>query len=175
MTEEKKKNLIKRAVWALLISAAFLLQSTDGISPKIGNIPVTAVLPVLSVICMFEKEKTACWYGLFAGLLMDVVSPSMVGYNALILLILSTGIGFLSTNYLRNTLLTNLLVGFAFVFLNRSLYWLFFIEFKQLANAGGTYLTVYLPSIFIDWILIIPTFFIIRAINLKLKPKLNGD
>jgi rod shape-determining protein MreD len=118
---------------------------------------------------MFEKEKYACWFGLFAGLLMDTVSPSMVGYNALIMLILCTLIGFISTNYLRNTLLTNIIVSLLFIFLTESLYWLFFVEFKQTVGAPVAYLTVFLPTILLSSIMSVPVFFIVRAINKRLK------
>ena len=114
-----KKNLIKKhCIWVLLICAAFLLQTTFGFMPHIGQIKILPLLPLLSCICMFEKEKYACWYGLFTGLLMDVVSPSMVGYHALIMMLLCTFIGWVSTNYWRNTLLTNLVAGGILIFLS---------------------------------------------------------
>lgn len=165
-----KKNDFKRnCIWVLLLCAAFLLQTTYGIVPHIGQIKLLPMLPVLSCVCMFEKEKAACWYGLLAGLLMDVVSPSMVGYNALILLLSCAFIGWISTNYLRNTLLTNLVCGSLLVFLTQSLYWLFFIEFKQTAGASGVYFTHFLPTIILNSLLIIPFFFLILAINKKYK------
>lgn len=171
MTDAKKKNLIRWLIWGVLIVAAFLIQSTAGLNLHIGKVQIYLLLPFLSCICMFEKETYACWFGLFSGFLMDIVSPSMVGYNALIMLLLCTCIGYISTNYLRNTLLTNLAVGVVFIFLTQSLYWLFFIEFKQTAGALATYLSVYLPSILLSAILIVPVFFIIRAINIKFKPE----
>lgn len=171
MTDAKKKNIIRCIIWGLLIAAGFLIQSTYGLQWHIGNVQILIMLPFVSCICMFEKERGACWFGLFAGFLLDMVSPSMIGYNALIMLILCTLIGLVSSNCLRNTLLSNLAVGAVFIFLDESLYWLFFIEFKQTAGASATYLSVYLPSILLSIIMIIPVFFIIRAINIKLKPK----
>jgi len=165
-----KKNTIKKhAIWVLLLCAAFLLQTTYGFMPHIGQVKILPLLPLLSCICMFEKEKCACWYGLFAGLLMDVVSASMVGYHALITMILCTFIGWMSTNYLRNTLLTNLVMGSLFIFLSQSLYWLFFVEFKQTAGASGIYFSLYLPTIILNILLVIPFFFLVLAIHKKFK------
>ncbi len=165
-----KKNLIKKhCIWVLLICAAFLLQTTFGFMPHIGQIKILPLLPLLSCICMFEKEKYACWYGLFTGLLMDVVSPSMVGYHALIMMLLCTFIGWVSTNYWRNTLLTNLVAGGILIFLSQSLYWLFFIEFKQTEGASGIYFTAYLPTIILNILLVIPLFFPVLAIYRKFK------
>ena len=100
---------------------------------------------------------------------MDMVSPSMVGYHALIFMLLCAFIGHLSTAYLRNTLLTNLLMGSFLIFLTESLYWLFFIEFKQVAGASIVYLTDFLPTILLNILLIIPAFFLILAIHKKCK------
>ena len=169
MKQTKKQDIKRNTVWILLLSACFLLQTTFGFAPHLGTVKLLPLLPFLAGICMFEKEKSACWYGLGAGLLMDMVSPSMVGYHALILLIICTFIGWLSTNYLRNTLLTNLLCGALLIFLSQSLYWLFFIEFKQTAGAAGVYFTDFLPTIVVNTLLIFPVFFIIRAINSRLK------
>lgn len=118
---------------------------------------------------MFEKEKYAPWYGLACGLLMDMVSPSMVGYHALIFMLLCTFIGHISTAYLRNTLLTNLVMGSFLVFFSQSLYWLFFLEFKQVAGASLIYLTDYLPTILLNILLVIPAFFLILVIHKKFK------
>ena len=171
MIQTKKQDIKRNIVWVLLLSAAFLLQTTDGLKLHIGNINLLLVLPFLNCICMFEKEKLACWYGLFTGLLLDVVSPSMVGYNALILLLICTFIGWISTNYLRNTLLTNLLTGSLLIFLSQSLYWLFFIEFKNTGGAGAVYLRTFLPTILVNILLIVPVFFIVLAINRYFKNK----
>ena len=170
MIQVTKKNTIKKhIVWVLLLCAAFLLQTTYGFMPHIGQIKVLPLLPLLSCICMFEKEKYACWYGLFAGLLMDVVSASMVGYHALINMLICTFIGWISTNYLRNTLLTNLVMGGLFIFLSQSLYWLFFVEFKQTAGASGIYLSLYLPTIVFNILLVMPFFFLVLAIHKRFK------
>ena len=169
MAQNKKQDIKRNIVWAALLSFAFLLQTTDGLKLQIGNINLLPVLPLLSCICMFEKERLACWYGLFVGLLLDVVSPSMVGYNALILLLICTFIGWISTNYLRNTLLTNLVMGSLLIFLQESLYWLFFVEFKNTAGASGIYFTGFLPTILINILLIVPVFFIVLHINRHFK------
>ena len=171
MTEAKKKNRIRALVFGAILLLAFLIQSTDGLSLHIGSAKLPLLLPVLSVICMFEKEKAACWYGLFAGFLMDSISTVMIGYNALVLLILCTAIGYLATNLLRNTILTNLLVGFSFLFIYESLYWLFFIEFKQYIGASAAYFGSYLPSALLGTVMIIPLFLIIRLINRPLQIK----
>lgn len=160
-----KKNIIKKhIIWVLMLCAAFLLQTTYGFMPHIGSVKILPLLPLLGCICMFEKEKFAPWYGLFCGLLMDVVSPSMVGYNALILMLLCTLIGHISTGYMRNTLLTNLVMGGVLIFFSESLYWLFFVEFKQTAGASLVYLSVYLPTILVNILLIIPFFFLVLSI-----------
>ena len=165
----KKTDVKRNIVWILLLSAAFLLQTTFGFMPHLGTIKLLPMLPLLSCVCMFEKESFAPWYGLGAGLLMDVVSPSMVGYHALIFLLLCTFIGWVSTNYLRNTLLTNLLMGSLLLFLSQSLYWLFFLEFKQTAGASGIYFSRFLPAIILNSLLIIPVFFMVLAINKKYR------
>lgn len=165
MAQSKKQDIKRNIVWVVLLCIAFLLQTTDGLKLHIGNITFLLVLPLLSCICMFEKEKLACWYGLFAGLLLDVVSPSMVGYNALVLLLICTFIGWISTNYLRNTLLTNLVTGSLLIFLYESLYWLFFVEFKNTAGASGAYFGKFLPAILLNIVLIVPIFFMVLAIN----------
>ena len=169
MAREKKQDIKRNIVWVALLCTAFLLQTTDGLRLHIGNITLVLVLPLLSCICMFEKERLACWYGLFVGLLLDVVSPSMVGYNALILLLICTFIGWISTNYLRNTLLTNLVMGSLLIFLYESLYWLFFVEFKNTAGASGIYFGRFLPTILLNILLIVPIFFIVLYINRHFK------
>ena len=169
MKQNRKQDIWRNIVYILLISAAFLLETTYGFMPHLGNARLLPMLPLLSCVCMFEKERLAPWYGLFAGFLMDMVSPSMVGYHALILLLICTLIGWLSSNWLRNTLLTNLLAGSLLVFFNQSLYWLFFIEFKQTAGAGAIYWSKFVPTILMNILLVLPFFFLVLSVKKHFK------
>ncbi len=170
MTKEKKLNLIRYAVWALFLLIAFLAQSTKGLAVEIGQAHLCFVIPTVICICMFEKEKAGCWFGLAGGLLMDLTSPVIPGYNALMLLITGTAVGLLITNLLRNTLLTAFVFCSVSLFLYESFYWLFFVFLKGTVSPSGIYWSNYFMTFF--WstlLLVVPVYLIFRAVNKALR------
>lgn len=168
MRNKTSPNLLRHVAWSVLLVLAFLLQTTSGFALKVGSAHFQLVIPVIICIAMFERESVGCWYGLAGGLLMDVVSPVIPGYNALMLLITGTVAGLLIHHLLRNTVLTALVFCFVSLFLYESNYWLFFVYLKGTLEPGGIYWSNYFLTVLWSMVIVIPLYLLVRVVKKKL-------
>lgn len=169
MTKTRRTIIIRYTVWAVLLLLAFLVQTTNGLALNVGKAHICLIIPIVICISMFEMEKVGCWYGLAAGLLMDIPSPVISGYNALVMLITGTLVGLLVRYLLRNTLLSAIVFCGSSLFLYESFYWLFFVFLKGTAAPNGIYWSNYFSTFLVSMIFVIPIYLIMSFIYKKLS------
>ena len=79
---------LRRAMFALLLVLAALLQHTKGALPAIGGANCFLLLPLCVAIAMREKSLVAMAFGVLGGALWDFASPSGDGFYAAALCLL---------------------------------------------------------------------------------------
>ncbi|HOK62535.1 MAG TPA: rod shape-determining protein MreD [Soehngenia sp.] len=93
----------------ILLAAAIInliLQSTVFPSIEIfGVVPNTALVLII-VISLFKGRFVGSIYGVFVGLLTDILYSSVIGINSLILFFVGYFIGFAKDSFARDNLLT---------------------------------------------------------------------
>lgn len=116
---------LKYMVYGAELFLIYILEFTPGLLPQVfGEAPMLLTVCAVS-IALFEGDVTGMWFGLAAGLLLDVGSTAPFGFYALIHMALCFGCGRLVMFLLRNNAVTSLILSFAAVSLAAAAQWIF--------------------------------------------------
>lgn len=164
---DNKNVYIRRLCLAAVVLLVAILQNTDGLLPSAFGFRAMPLIPAVVCISMYERELPGMFFGVFAGLLWDSVSPSGGNFYAILLAIFGFTCGALITHLMRNNLITAfLLSGSA-----QLLHMLFFFckEYIFSGRFDGAYklLTFYIPSYLYSMLFLPILFFAVRAIEKK--------
>lgn len=108
---------IKWTAYGLVILLFSILQSTPRLIPKVCGASPLLLVPLTVCIAMYVGPIGGAAAGIASGLLWDLYSDRLLGFNALLLLLLGCACGLLVRLLLRNNLLSALLlVGGALLF-----------------------------------------------------------
>lgn len=89
-------KLMRYLAYTLEIFIVFMLQQTPGLFPEIfGGRPVL-LIPAAFTIAMVENTIPSSAFGVFAGMMMDYGFGGVLGFNALILMLICFLISILS-------------------------------------------------------------------------------
>lgn len=146
MRNNTKLIIFRRTIFVLLILLTHILQNTKGWFPEIFSARAFLLIPLTVCLGMFEREFTGAVLGAFAGALWDSVFGLADGYNALFLMLIGGGCGLLINVFMRNHLLTALILSGSATLLYTVLYVLFFVTAQGMDSAGWLFLRFYLPS-----------------------------
>lgn len=127
-----------------MLTAAF--QHTDGAIPAFFGAKAMVLIPLTVVIGMYERSMPGLAFGVLAGVLWDFASVRGDGFFSVCLAVTGYLSGVLVTYYLRNNILSALLLGAASSFGINTLYWFIFIYRDGYEGAVSLLTGYYLPS-----------------------------
>lgn len=154
---DNKPKYIRRAIYALLIGGAVLLQNSCGGLLEIFGARVLLVLPLCVSVAMFEREVTAALFGALAGVLWDI-SSSADGFNAIVIMIICAICSLLISHLMRNNVLTALVLSSGGVAAYELVY--IIARIAPVGNPLRQVFTFYLPSLFLT-VLVTPVCYVI--------------
>lgn len=169
MSNASKMNITRHLVYVILMLLFYVIQSVPHLFRVYGVKPIW-VVPVAVAIAMFEGEFAGGIYGAFAGLLCDTGGFLLFGFNGFVVSICCIAAGLLVIYLMRRNLLTCLLFVFVTLLLRGSLEYFFAYGMWQYKDARSIYLTSTLPSAAYSILIMIPVFYLIRAIHNRLSP-----
>ena len=105
-----KPKYIRYAIYVAVIVIATILQNSPGGIPEVLGARALVILPACVSIAMFEREIAAGVFGVVAGCLWDV-SSGTDGNNAFVLLVVCAVCSLLISHFMRNNVLTALVLG----------------------------------------------------------------
>ena len=115
----------KYIVYGVELFLVYIIQFTPSLLPRIfGEIPMLLTVCAVS-IAVFEGDIVGMWFGMAAGLLMDLGSTAPFGFYALVNLTLCYAVGLLVMYLMRNNIVTSVILGFVTVILASVAQWLF--------------------------------------------------
>lgn len=167
MNTVNKTKFKKYAVYILLLLAAHLLQNSLRIFPEIFGVRPALLISAAVAFSMFEGELIGASLGLFAGALWDTVTATADGYNALFLMVACAFCGVLLRVFLRNNILTYLLMNTFVTVVYFATYVIFFITSQGVAGGFWIFLRYYLPMTVYSIVLTPFWYLIVRSINRK--------
>ena len=145
----------KYIVYGVELFLVYIIQFTPSLIPRLfGETPMLLTVCAVS-IAVFEGDITGMWFGMAAGLFMDIGSTAPFGFWALVNMTVCYGCGLLVMYLMRNNIVTSVLLGFAAAVIASSAQWvvlsgsgdiLYFVPNILLPRA--VYSTVTMPAFF---------------------------
>lgn len=139
-----------------------MLEVTPGMFPVVFGVLPKLVITVVICVAMFEKDLAGAIFGLAGGLLLDLSSMQLPGFNAIILLIMGCAAGLIVSNLLKNTFSSAILLCGGAVLIYDIIYWLIFYVFRGIDHSLYYFARYMLPNVLYTLILLIPIYFIMR-------------
>ncbi len=167
MTVQTKIKTKRYIVYALIIFLAHILQNVVPVFPELLSVRPLLLVSVAVCISMFEGEIVGAAAGVIAGVLWDTVTVTADGYNALFLMVACAICGVLLRIYMRNNIVTYLIMNSAITFVYLITYVLFFISARGIDSVGLIFLTSYLPMGIYSLVLTPMWYIFIRSVNRK--------
>ena len=148
-------NAQKYIVYGVELFLVYIIQFTPSLLPRFfGESPMLLTVCAVS-IALFEGDITGMWFGMAAGLLMDIGSTAPFGFYALVNLTLCYGCGLLVMYLMRNNIVTAVILGFAAASIASLAQWIFlagthdFLFFlPEILLPRAVYSTATMPAFF---------------------------
>jgi cell shape-determining protein MreD len=156
--------MLKHALYVFAVIVLYVLGCVPGLF-VIGGLKPILVVPAAIAIGMCEDEFSGGLYGALAGLLCDVGSFLLFGFNGFVITIFGAAAGLMVTYLMRCNLLTFLLFVFITLLVRGSLEYFFAYGMWDYPGVGLIYSSTTLPTVFFSTAAAIPVFFVIRLIN----------
>lgn len=164
MKREKLMPIFKWAIYALLLLLFYVLQTTPGLFQIFGAKPVL-VLALAVCVSMYEGVMASAMFSMAAGLLWDISSDKLFGFNGLIFLCCGLMISLLCIYYLRTKLWNSLLFCGVTLAVQGLLDYVFYYAMWNLENTHLILLRTILPNAAYTLVVTPLVFLLIRLIE----------
>ena len=164
-----KDKTIKYAFYALIIFIAAVLQNVGGAWFSVFGARCFFLIPVCVLLGVGEDERAAACFGLFGGILWDMISSNHRFFASIFLTVVCYVSAWLVTFLFRNTYRYGIIASGCSAFLFCILYWMLFVLIGggegRLAALGFFYIPSFVYTVLMSFVLYI----IIRPIKTKLN------
>ncbi len=169
MTENLRRKIMKFAIYALIVFAAYIIQTTPGLFDFFGITPLL-VLPACICIAVFEGEFAGGLFGFFAGIFCDSAAETVFGFNALLFLVLCVFAGLLTIYVFRRSTMNIMLLCLGAVFIRFLLEFFFGFFLYDYENLRAFFYTIIAPQVVLTSIFSLPFCVLFRWLHSKLEP-----
>lgn len=160
---------LKWTAYGVVILLSTILQSLPRLFPSVGGSHPILVIPVVVCIAMFEGPIGGAAAGIAGGILWDLFSDRLLGFNALLLLFICCACGLMAQLLIRNNLLSSLLMTAAALFSQGILDWFFNVVLLSESEPVYILLHLTLPNMLYSFVLTPIIYFIVYAMARKLR------
>ncbi len=167
MTVQTKIKAQRYFIYALIVFLAHIFQNTICIFPQIASVRPILLISVAVCISMFEGELVGAVAGLVAGILWDTVTVTADGYNALYLMVACGVCGVLLRIFMRNNIITYVIMNSGITAIYFITYVIFFISSRGIDGGIQMFFRYYLPMGIYSLLLTPLWYMLIRAVYRK--------
>ncbi len=168
------KSTLSWVVYGLFTLCVLVMQTAPRFFPTIAHArPVPLVLLVVCV-AVFEGARIGAGIGLLAGLLWDIYSFRLFGFDALILMALAVAVGLLVQWLLRANFFSAMLLCAGGILVQALLEWLFCYAIFQREETWTILLQVYLPNCLYTLLLAPLMYWLVLVLARSLRRRSNG-
>ena len=161
---QRKKNSVKWLLYIFSLFLAFILQTTVGFFQVFGVKPIF-ILPVMVYISMFEGELAGAVIGIVGGLFWDTAADKLLGFNAIIMMVICVSVALLVMYLVRVNVWNALLFVFAGALLQGLIDFFFYYLIWDYDYSYLILLKKILPTVLYTTLISPLFFFIIRKIS----------
>lgn len=174
MTKLFRRKLLKFFTYAVIVFAAYIIQTTPGLFEFFGISPIL-VLPACICIAVFEGEFAGGLFGFLAGLFCDSTSETVFGFNALIFLLLCVSAGLFTIYVFRRSTMNIMLLCLFSVFVRSGLEFFFNFVLYEYEALDVFFYTQIAPQIVLTSIFSLPFCMLFRWLHKKFEPEMTKE
>lgn len=163
-----KKEQIKMVVKWMLIALVIILSATINTTGKANGARPLLLIPVVVCISMSQSEIVSGIIGAVCGLLMDITCGTLVGVNAVVMLVIGVTISLLCLHLIKNNLVDAVLLTAAACMIQGFINFFFNYAIWGVSNYFSVLLKILIPSCLFTVICSPVAYFVIRIIMSKL-------
>lgn len=145
MKQKKFAPFFKWGIYSLILFLFYILQTMPGLFSLWGVKPVL-VFSLVVTVSMFEDVLPSAIFGTVAGLLWDISSDKLFGFNGLIFLLICMTVSLICIYYLRSKLLNSLMFVAAAAIFQGLIEYVFYYVLWGYADAYKILLLHILPT-----------------------------
>lgn len=142
----------------------FFVQSVPNPPIAINGITPNMLAALTLAVAFFFGEKTGGFYGLFAGMLLDMYSAGGVPLNALLLMTMGCICGLLARHFFSNNLAAALLCCFAFLLIYITVCSLIFRNGNSF-SVGEIFASRVIPGTLYSLCFFVPWYFLCKKLS----------
>ena len=169
MTKLFRRRLLKFTVYAVIVFAAYIIQTTPNLLDFFGIKPLL-VLPMCICLAVFEGEFEGGVFGFIVGLFVDSTSETVFGFNSLVFLVLSVSAGLLAIYVFRRSTMNVMLLCLFAVFIRALLEFFFAFVIYGYPNLEPYFYTQFAPQVVLTSIFAYPFCEFFRYLHKKFEP-----
>ncbi len=158
-----------------LVALTAVFQHTNGWIPTLFGTKAMILIPLVVTIAMYERSMSGLVFGALAGILWDFATVRGDGFFSVMLSCVGFFAGTLVTYFIRNNLISALILNFGSITIVNISYWLLFILRKGYEGSEQVLFSYYLPSILYTMLFAFIYYylvgFIVKATSKKKKEK----
>lgn len=141
-----RKNLYKKYGLYTILVILVAVCNYSGLVPQLFSLDAMVMLSLCVSIALYEKSIPGMVFGILCGALWDLGTTQADGYYTVVLAAVGFISGSLSTFFLRNNILSCLLLTFVSAFTSNVGHWALFYLRKGYDGAVKVFFEFYLPS-----------------------------
>lgn len=163
---EKLMPYVKWGLYYLILLVLYALQTNPRLFTIYGVKPVLLVAMV-ACVCVFEDVLPSGVFAMVAGLLWDISSDKLLGFNAIIFLMCGIMISLLCIYYLHAKLINTIVFCGIIMAIQSLLNYVFYFAIWQYENSQLMLIRIIIPTAIYTLIPVIPLFFLVRKISYR--------
>lgn len=168
------KTYVSWLVYGLLALLILVMQTAPRLFPAVVFARPVPLVPFVVCVALFEGARIGAGIGLIAGLLWDVYSFRLFGFDALLLMAIGLAVGLLVQWLLRANFLSALLLSAGAILLQAVLEWLFCHVLFQKEELLTWLVKVYLPNAAYTMVLVPLIYWLALAVARFLRRRANS-
>lgn len=164
---EQRFKILRYILYGVELLVLFVFQGTPHLVPELFGGRPNLLFPAVLTIAMFEPKLPSLFFGLAGGLLTDIGNGGVIGFFAIIATIFCYFTSHLTSEIIRTSLLTSIIITLIAVPAALGLHFVLFYILPGYGEVGYFFINHYLSRILYT-IAIMPILYFINR-NLALR------
>lgn len=166
---EQRFKILRYILYGIELLVLFILQGTPNLIPELFGGKPNLLFPAVLTISMFEPKLPALFFGLAGGLLTDIGNGGIIGFFAIISVIFCYFTSHLTSEIIRTSLLTAMIITLIAIPITIGLHFLFFYILPGYGEVGYFFINHYLSRILYTIVITPILYFINRNLALRIS------
>lgn len=163
----RRNGYVRYTLLSVVMLLSFVVFSIPGLLPDFFNCYPVVLIPFVATIAVFEKEITAGYFGLFAGILLDLYSVNGGIFSTVTLCVAVFLSSALARHFFVKNFYSALTLSALIALVHQTVYWMVYYVFAGKEQVFFAYYRQILPTALYSVVFIIIFYPVVKKICIK--------